>query len=245
MLPAARRSGFVSERLDGAVHLLAVVDAPHRIHRLAHGFKDAPEAGDVVSARLDILGITEPRPHLRKRFEVRRIGVRVGPPRHRDEALELIPHAPFVEKLELGLLLPKDLPPSEWIVRATLRSTSSRSAARRQPVRCRPRPPGGVGRRRARRADAGPGVVSTRVLPDPAGATTRAGPEAWETASSWSGASPSASGSVGVDCGVASRARPTRRGSRPDRGPEAVLGAPRRSRRTSRPEAHRRRDRRR
>ena len=44
--------------------------------------------------------------------------------------------------------------------------------------------PGEVPRRTSRRSRS----VSTRVLPDPAGAITRAGPAAWSTAASWSGA---------------------------------------------------------
>ena len=79
--------------------------------------------------------------------------------------------------------------------------------------------------------------VSTRVLPDPAGAMTRAGPRSWPTASSWSAASSPAGstrrsehgGTAGVDrFGVDHRAERSR-------GPRAGVG-----RRRSRPACRRR-----
>ena len=48
--------------------------------------------------------------------------------------------------------------------------------------------------------------MSTRVLPDPAGAITRAGPAPWATAASWSGASSAVGGRVG---GGATARRPS------------------------------------
>ena len=83
--------------------------------------------------------------------------------------------------------------------------------SRRGPCGCRPPPPPSRARspgrpRRWRRRS-----VSTRVLPDPAGAMTRAGPGPWPTAASWSGARSAAGGRALGHGGSVARPRPTRR----------------------------------
>ena len=69
--------------------------------------------------------------------------------------------------------------------------------------------------------------VSTRVLPEPAPATTSSGPPRWTTASSWSGFSPSIGGSVAAGAWPASDASGMsapilRRGCAPDREPPSA-----------------------
>ena len=110
LLPSGSQRRVAQERLDRAVHLLAVIDPVPLVETAPVPLERGGEPRHVVSFRLHLFGIPQPGADLVEGFHVGAHRVGVGALGHRHQVPQHIPDLRFVDEVEVRMDVMEDRP---------------------------------------------------------------------------------------------------------------------------------------